>query len=63
MVTQQDKVNNSAQISMFMVNVSQALMMSQQEESIIDIKARFHGLWYVREILKILQENGKDIKI
>jgi hypothetical protein len=63
MVTQQDKVNNSAQISMFMVNVSQALMMSQQGESIIDIKARFHGLWYVREILKILQENGKDIKI
>ena len=63
MVTQQDKVNNSAQISMFMVNVSQALMGSQQEESIIDIKARFHGLRYVREVLKILQENGKDIKI
>ncbi|MFT6193481.1 MAG: hypothetical protein ACJASU_000377 [Cognaticolwellia sp.] len=41
MVRQQDKVNNSVQVSMFMVNVSQALMMSQQEESIINIKARF----------------------
>jgi putative transposase len=63
MVTQQDKVNNSAQISMFMVNVSQAMMGSQQEASIIDLKARFHGLRYVREVLKILQENGEDIKI
>lgn len=63
MVTQQDKVNNSAQISMFMVNVSQALMSRQQETSIIDLKARFHGLRYVKEVLKILQENGKDIKI
>lgn len=63
MVTQQDKVNNSAQISMFMVNVSQTLMGRQQEESIIDLKARFHGHRYVREVLKILQENGGDIKI
>ena len=63
MVTQQDKVNNSAQISMFMVNVSQTMMESQQEASIIDIKARFHGHRYAREVLKILQKNGKDIKI
>ena len=63
MVTQQDKVNNSAQISMFMVNVSQAMMESQQEASIIDIKARFHEHRYAREVLKILQKSGKDIKI
>ena len=63
MVTRQKKVNNSAQISMFMVNVSQALMRSRQEESIIDLKAHFHGLRYVKEVLKILQKNGTDIKI
>ena len=48
MVTQQDKVHNSAQISTFMVNVSQTLMCHQQEESIIDFKACFHGHRYVR---------------
>jgi len=63
MVTQQDKVNNSAQISLFMVNVSQALMRKQQEDSVIDLKARFHGLKYVKEVLKTLQKNGHDIKI
>ena len=39
------------------------MMESQQEASIIDIKARFHGHRYAREVLKILQKNGKDIKI
>lgn len=63
MVTQQNKVNNSAQISMFMVNVSQTLMVSRQEESVIDLKAHFHGLRYVKEVLKILQKNGTEIKI
>jgi putative transposase len=63
MVTQKNKVNNASQISMFMVNVSQALMVSREEESVIDLKAHFHGLRYVREVLKILQKNGKDIKI
>jgi hypothetical protein len=46
-----------------MVNVSQTLMGCQQEDRIIDLKARFHGHRYVREVLKILQENGGDIKI
>jgi putative transposase len=63
MVTQQNKVNNSAQISMFMVNVSQTLMVSRQEESVIDLKAHFHGLRYVKEVLKILQKNGTEIKM
>jgi len=63
MVTKQNKVNNSAQISMFMVNVSQTLMVESQEESVIDLKAHFHGLRYVKEVLKILQKNGTDIKI
>jgi putative transposase len=63
MVTQENKVNNASQISMFMVNVSQALMVSREEKSVIDLKAHFHGLRYVREVLKILQKNGKDIKI
>ena len=52
MVTQQDKAHNSAQISMFMVNVLQTLMGDQQEVSIIDLKARFHGDRYVKEVLK-----------
>lgn len=63
MVTRKKKVNNAAQISMFMINVSQALMKSRQEESVIDLKAHFHGLRYVKEVLKILQENGTNIKI
>ena len=63
MVTQQVKVNNSAQISMFMVNVSQSLMMNHSERSIIDLKAHFHALRYTKETLKILRKNGINIKI
>ena len=63
MVTQQVKVNNSAQISMFMVNLSQSIMMSHGERSVIDLKAHFHGLRYTKEALKILQKNGIHIKI
>ena len=38
-------------------------MDSQQEANIIDLKAHFHDHRYVREVLKIRHENGRDIKI
>ena len=63
MVTQQVNVNNPAQISMFMVNVSQSLMINHSERSIIDLKAHFHALRYTKETLKILRKNGINIKI
>jgi len=46
-----------------MVNVFQAILSTSGEESILDLKARHHGLRYAQELFKILPENTKPINI
>lgn len=65
MTIKEQSVQNAADLSMFMVNVSQALGRAAPEEtpfSVNDIKARFHGLFYVKELLKTDPRfDGSDI--
>lgn len=63
MVTNKQSVSNSANISMWMVNLSQALLVSTDEESVLDLKARYHGLRYAQEVFKILPKNAQPINI
>lgn len=56
MVITQQAVTNAAGLSLFMVNLSQAMMVRSGETSILDLKARYHGLRYARETFKILPE-------
>jgi len=63
MVIKEHSVINSANLSMWMVNVSQAMLVTSGEKSILDLKARHHGLRYAQEIFKILPENTKPINI
>jgi putative transposase len=41
----------------------QSLSLTTAEESILDLKARHHGIRYAQELLKILPENTKAINI
>lgn len=55
MTIKEQSVQNAANLAMFMVNVSQALERTTSEEtpfSVNDLKARFHGIFYVKELLK-----------
>ena len=63
MVIKEQSVFNAAYLSLWMVNVSQAIMMTSNEESILDLKARHHGIRYAQELLKILPKNTKPINI
>ncbi len=63
MVIKEQSVCNAANLSMWMVNVSQAILRTSGEESILDLKARHHGLRYTQELLKILPENTIPINI
>jgi len=63
MVTKEQSVFNAANLSLWMVNVSQAMLVTSSEESILDLKARHHALRYVQEVFKILPENTKSINI
>lgn len=63
MVIKKQSVFNAANLSLWMVNVSQAMLATSGEESILDLKARHHGLRYVQELFKILPENTKPINI
>lgn len=63
MVIQKQAVTNSAYISMWMVNLSQALLAATTGESILDLKVHYHGLRYAREVFKILPENAQPINI
>ena len=60
-------VNNAANLSMFMVNVSAKLLASLRAEhaelSVLDLKARYRGLKYWRETLKILPQKPDAIVI
>ena len=63
MVIRKQSVFNAANLSLWMVNVSQAILATSGEESILDLKSRHHGLRYAQELFKILPENTKPINI
>ena len=60
-------VNNAANLSMFMVNVSAKLLaplrLEHSEASVLDLKAHYRGLKYLRETLKILPQKPDPIVI
>ena len=60
-------VNNAANLSMFMVNVSAKLLaplrLEHTELSVLDLKARYRGLKYLHETLKILPQKPDAIVI
>ena len=60
-------VNNAANLSMFMVNVSAKLLAPLRAEhaevSVLDLKARYRGMKYLRETLKILPQKPDPIVI
>ena len=60
-------VNNTANLSMFMVNVSAKLLaplrLEHSELSVLDLKAHYRGLKYLRETLKILPQKPDPIVI
>ena len=60
-------VNNAANLSMFMVNVSAKLLaplrLEHAECSVLDLKARYRGVKYFRETLKILPQKPDPIVI
>jgi putative transposase len=63
MVIKEQSVFNAANLSLFMVNVSQAMLITSSEASILDLKARYHALRYAKEVFKILPENTELIII
>ena len=60
-------VNNAANLSMFMVNVSAKLLaplrLEHSEVSVLDLKAGYRGMKYLRETLKILPPKPDPIVI
>ena len=60
-------VNNAANLSMFMVNVSAKLLaplrLEHTELSVLDLKARYRGLKYLHETLKTLPQKPEPIVI
>ena len=58
-------VYNAANLAMFMVNVSQKLIeiLSLKAGSVTDLKARYRGYFYVRQLLKLLPDFADDILI
>ena len=63
MVIKEQSVFNAANLSLWMVNVSQAILAKADKKSILDLKARYHGFRYAQEVFKILPENTKPINI
>ena len=60
-------VNNAANLSMFMVNVSAKLLaplrLENTESSVLDLKAHYRAMKYLRETLKILPQKPDPIVI
>ena len=60
-------VNNAANLSMFMVNVSAKLLAPLRLEhakcSVLDLKARYRGVKYLQETLKMLPQKPETIVI
>jgi putative transposase len=56
-------VTNAANLSFFMVNLSQILLKdsTQTSQSVLDLKSRFLGLKYVKNTLKMLLEKPEPI--
>ena len=56
-------VNNGANLATFMVNISNVLQQdfNNDEMSVLDIKAHYHGLKYANEVIKLLPEFPDDI--
>jgi len=63
MVIKKKSVFNAANLSLFMVNLSQSMLATSKEKSILDLKAHYHGIRYAQEIFKILPEKTKPIII
>ena len=63
MAVKEQSVFNSANLSLFMVNVSRAMLILLNQDSILDMKSRYHALRYAQEVFKILPENVKPINI
>ena len=63
MLIKKQSVFNAANLFLFMVGQSQALLSRSNEQSIIDLKARQHALHYAQELFKILPKNVKPINI
>jgi putative transposase len=51
-------VYNAANLAMFMGNIAQALRCSSPDlpQTVLDLKARYRGLWYARQLLNYLPE-------
>ena len=60
-------VYNAANLSVFMVNVSQVLINAMREKipgfGVTDLKAHYRGRKYVEEVLKLLPEMPEQILI
>jgi hypothetical protein len=58
-------VNNGVNLSTFMVNIAHSLHkdFDNEEMSVLDMKAHFHGLKYAQEVFKLLPEFPDDILI
>ena len=63
MVVKEESVLNAANLSLFMVNISQVMGARIGEKSILDLKASYHGLRYAQELLKLLPQNLQAINI
>jgi putative transposase len=63
MVTEKKAVQNSANIAMWIVNLSQRLLESNREASVLDLKSRFRGEKYAREVIKMLPDFTHAINI
>ena len=63
MVVKKQAVFNAANLSFRMVNLSRAVPEKSEEKSILDLKTRYHGIYYAKKILKILQGNTEPINI
>lgn len=65
MNVKESAVNNGANLSTFMVNIAHILRkdFSNDETSVLDIKAHYHGLKYADEVFKLLPKFPDDILI
>jgi len=58
-------VTNSANLSLFLVNVSQRLVRDKRHEqadsSVLDLKAEYRGSKYVEEVIKLLPEKPEPV--
>ena len=65
MQTSEVGVTNAANLSLFMVNLSHRLLQdfrqTNQDLSILDLKAGFRGFKYVQEVLKLLPQKPDPI--